>query len=93
MGIDVSIIRHYTKHMSKHRTHVYHTFEQFAASRVDLAEAKRTWKKHVEKHGSVPIIQECALCSGAEEKRLIKDGKWKAKRPSKRLRDDLKIEY
>jgi hypothetical protein len=36
-----------------------------------------TWKKHIEKHGHVPLILKCSTCSGKGFKNDIKHGKFK----------------
>ncbi len=44
---------------------------------------------HIEKHGNVPLILKCTVCSGKERALDIKHGAYTPKRPSKRLRDEL----
>ena len=50
----------------------------------------RRWNQHVEKHGNVPMIMKCDVCSGKEQKEDIKRGKYKESRPTKKERDELK---
>ena len=37
----------------------------------------RKWNRHIEKHGNVPYLIKCAVCSGQEMRHMIKTGKWK----------------
>ena len=71
-----------------HSARVYHTYEEFAASCTNERHARKVWKLHVEKHGNVPLILKCPVCSGEEQKMDIKLGKYRPKRPSKRFRDE-----
>lgn len=75
-----------------HVAHIYRTKEQFLAALVDTPRAQRwgqrVWKQHIEKHGNVPMVQKCSVCSGQERKDDIKHGSFKPKRPSKRIRDE-----
>ncbi len=48
----------------------------------------KKWKKHVEKHGNVPFVLDSSY--EQELKIDIKLGKYREKRPSKRLRDEMK---
>ncbi len=50
----------------------------------------KVWKRHTEKHGNVPLIMKCAVCSGTEWKEDIKRGRYKPARKSKVERDELK---
>ena len=50
----------------------------------------KVWKRHVEKHGNVPLIMKCSLCSGLDFKKGVKKGIYKAVRPSKPERDEMK---
>ena len=50
----------------------------------------KVWKRHIEKHGNVPLIQKCTICSGQEQKIDIKKGRWKPTRPTKNERDEAK---
>ena len=50
----------------------------------------KKWNQYIEKHGNVPFITQCAVCSGKEFKDDIKHGTWKVSRPSKVERDELK---
>lgn len=72
----------------RHRAVVYLSKEEFVAIWKSRRYGLRLWKEHVEKHGNVPIVQQCALCSGAYFREQIKRGKFNPKRPSKRLRDE-----
>lgn len=73
-----------------HPAHVYTTFEAYAATRTNLRKARRTWNRHVAKHGNVPLVVKCAICSGAEFRGDVKRGRYRPARPSKRLRDELR---
>jgi hypothetical protein len=37
----------------------------------------KVWKRHVEKHGNVPLVRQCSICSGKAYKRDIKKGVYK----------------
>lgn len=37
----------------------------------------RRWKNHVKKHGHVPLVLKCKICSGKERREDIKKGIWK----------------
>ncbi len=50
------------------------------------------WKQHIEKHGNVPLIIQCGVCSGREVKDAIKHGAYKPDRKSKTIRDEEKTE-
>lgn len=90
--------------MSKHHAHIFSTLESVLTYYVEpwkedgddlMAKeadkfARKVWKAHVQKHGNVPLIQKCAVCSGEEAKLDIKYGRFNPKRPSKRLRDEVK---
>lgn len=52
--------------------------------------ARRRWKRHIEKNGNVPMVLKCAVCSGTEFKNDIKHGRFSPRRPSKRLREEMK---
>jgi hypothetical protein len=89
-----------------HHTHVFTTLEAFVSHYADpwreggdeeMAKeadkfARKIWKRHVQKHGNVPLIRKCAVCSGEERRLDIKHGAFNPKRPSKRLRDEIKGE-
>lgn len=71
-----------------HPAHVFTTLEEFLKHCVgENKEDKHykkylrywtiVWKKHIEKHGHVPYVEKCAVCSGAERKEDIKKGRWK----------------
>jgi hypothetical protein len=75
-----------------HPAHVYTTLEHLLRDCVGPRETffpyqrsyeqvvrywTRVWNQHIEKHGNVPLIRKCSLCSGAEHKHDIKVGKWK----------------
>lgn len=51
----------------------------------------KIWKKHVDKHGNVPYIMKCAVCSGAEHKHDIKCGKFKVstREANKLLKEEI----
>jgi len=55
-----------------------------------IRQVNRLWKKHVEKHGNVPLVIKCRICSGAEFKDDLKAGRYKRKRPRKSVRDEIK---
>lgn len=76
--------------MSFHMTRVYYSFEQFASNQVNPKKARKAWKKHVEKHGDAPMIVKCSICSGEGQKKEIKLGMWKPKRPNKEERAELR---
>jgi hypothetical protein len=71
-----------------HAARVYLTYEEFAEDCVSEKYARKVWKAHIAKHGNVPMIVKCAICSGKEQKLDIKHGRYTPKRPSKRLRDE-----
>jgi len=71
-----------------HSAKTYNTYEEFRATCRTERYARRTWKLHIEKHGNVPLIRKCSICSGEERKMDIKHGSYRPKRPSKRLRDE-----
>lgn len=91
-----------------HRAHVVHTFEQYLdylttyrnvvppekyePTPQEMRRFKRTWKKHIEKNGNVPMILQCPICSGQELKEDIKRGKYVPRRKDKVLRDEEKGE-
>jgi hypothetical protein len=79
---------------NNHTGHQYNTLEEYLASRVQTEEAQRksriVWKKHVEKHGNVPLIEKCSICSGKAEKLDRKHGMRTEKRPTKSERDEEK---
>lgn len=70
-----------------HPAHIFNTIEELVAywcgdlegeARIKPERiARKIWKKHIEKHGNVPLIRKCTICSGAEHKMDIKLGKWK----------------
>ena len=70
---------------NNHRTRVYYTYEQFAAACTDERYARKVWKRHTERNGNVPLVQECSICSGAEERLEVKRGRGKPR--AKRRRD------
>jgi len=49
----------------------------------------KKWKRHIEKHGNVPYITKCGVCSGEHQRWEVKTGKWKPGRPSKIERDEM----
>lgn len=75
--------------MSKHRCRVYNNRESYVANFIgDKAQrrAMARWNAHIAKHGNVPLIEECSICSGREDRKMIKRGLMREKRPSRRLR-------
>ena len=74
-----------------HPAHVFTTFEQFLQNHMGDTTAEsspryyhkmlrfwtQVWNKHIEKHGNVPYIEKCNVCSGRERKEDIKKGRWK----------------
>lgn len=75
---------------SKHRAVVYYGLEDLLAVYVGFEEhARKMWKRHREKHGEVPLISKCPICSGREYKKLIKTGKFNEHRPTKSERDEI----
>lgn len=75
---------------NNHRAHVYYTLEEWLKDYPGHKRAKRIalWKKHIAKHGNVPLVIKCAICSGQEEKRNRKRGIWRMPRPVKSVRDE-----
>ena len=75
-----------------HHAHVYRTLECWLDAHIDTPKARRyaqkVWKLHVEKHGNVPIIRKCTICSGKEQKLDIKHGCWNPARPPRTVRDE-----
>lgn len=79
--------------MSNHRCSVYNNKESYVANFIgEKAQRKATarWNAHVAKHGNVPMIERCSTCSGHDERKMIKLGKMREKRPSKTLRDEAR---
>lgn len=60
---------------NSHHAHIYNTLEEYCASRVNTERCQRKararWKAHIEKHGNVPLIEKCQVCSGREEKEIV----------------------
>jgi hypothetical protein len=79
---------------NEHHAHVYNSFEEFSATFPDNEKSQRNchkiWKAHIEKHGNVPLVRKCSICSGKEQKDAIKCGAYKPSRPTKTERDELK---
>jgi hypothetical protein len=75
--------------MTHHCARIFTTFEAFLEEWLDYKIARIIWKNHVEKHGNVPLIQKCSICSGRELKIVRKLGKWKDNRPTKSERDEI----
>lgn len=77
-----------------HHAEVINSLEEYLTIWVQeervLRKARARWKQHVEKHGNVPMIRKCAVCSGEERKLDRKRGVWKDRRPSKWERDEMK---
>lgn len=75
-----------------HPAHVYNTLEEWVArfsdSPAGRRRAHRTWKQHVSKHGNVPKVVKCSVCSGKELRLDIKHGAYNVARPSRVLRDE-----
>lgn len=75
-----------------HRTRVHLNFDQYSSEWVNTTRAQRRakilWKRHVEKHGNVPMICQCSICSGADRKWEVKHGLWKPSRQVKSVRDE-----
>lgn len=75
-----------------HPAHIYRSLEEYTAIFIDTPagrrRASREWKAHIEKHGNVPMILKCAVCSGREQKMDIKVGRYNVARPNKVLRDE-----
>lgn len=87
---------------NSHHAHVYRTLESFlkyCAGPNDGSESfKRRvrswtakWNKYVEKHGNVPLIVKCNICSGKERKEEIKTGMFKVstRNEKKLLKEEL----
>ena len=76
---------------NNHHAHVYNNLEEWlAAVSLDPKSqrwGKRKWKRHVEKHGNVPLVLKCTVCSGKEHKLDIKHGAFNPTRPCKDERD------
>jgi hypothetical protein len=75
-----------------HPAEVHTTFKSFSEDMILYRKARIAWKNHLAKHGKSPMIIKCDVCSGREMKIDIKLGKWKAERPCKVIRDELRIE-
>jgi hypothetical protein len=82
--------------MPSHPARVYHSLNEFLTDYSDGREederyARMVWKKHIEKHGNVPLILKCSQCSGADHKFDIKSGKFKISTRSDQriIRDEL----
>jgi hypothetical protein len=71
-----------------HPAHIYNFLTEFLAdyagendgSQLYVRRVQRwtaVWNKHIQKHGNVPMIKKCAICSGAEFKDNIKRGRYK----------------
>lgn len=75
---------------NNHTAHVYRTLKEWIGSRTNEREARRTWKEHIARHGNVPIVLKCTICSGQYQKDEVKHGRFNPRRPSKRLRDEDK---
>lgn len=73
-----------------HHARIFTTWEAFRSQWTTERFARRMWNAHIEKHGNVPFILKCAVCSGKERALDIKHGAYTPKRPSKRLRDELR---
>ena len=85
-----------------HPARLYHTLEQLLGDMVgdmvgeDTEQAwrirhwTRIWKQHRARHGNVPLIIRCPICSGRAHVLDIKHGCWKLARPSKAERDEQK---
>lgn len=58
---------------------------------ASIREASILWKQHLDKHGNVPLIVQCGVCSGEEFRQDIKHGRYKPSRPNKAERDESKI--
>lgn len=78
--------------MTKHRTNIYNSLEEYLESIVDepryKRQAIRQWKQHIEKNGNVPMITKCSICSGEELRSLVKLGKYNLPRDEKLIRDE-----
>jgi hypothetical protein len=37
----------------------------------------KEWKRHVDKHGNVPLVRRCGICSGRAFKESVKRGEYK----------------
>lgn len=75
---------------NNHPAHIYNTFQEFFSDCYPDQKrlAAKIWKKHIEKHGNVPLILKCAVCSGEEHRVDIKLGKYKQSRKSRVERDE-----
>lgn len=80
-----------------HRAIAYHNLSQFLDAHVNTVSAQRRarieWKKHVTKHGNVPMVLQCPLCSGKEQRVDVKLGKYKLSRPTRQERDEIHARY
>lgn len=54
-----------------------------------LRRLQKAWKAHIEKHGNVPMVRKCGVCSGAEHKEDVKHGRFKPGRKTKTERDEV----
>lgn len=79
--------------MSTHRCNVYNNKESYVANFIgEKAQRKAIarWNAHIAKHGNVPMIEQCSICSGYADRKAIKQGVRREKRPSKTLRDEAR---
>lgn len=79
---------------NRHHAHLYHNLAEWLAALCDTPKVQKwgraQWKRHVEKHGNVPMIRKCSVCSGKGRKLDIKHGSFKPSRPTKGERDEEK---
>lgn len=92
-GIKVYTLKEYIEYCTEYfdrSSGLMKTMEDGAEKRNAIRRAKQTWKRHVEKHGNVPMVIKCAVCSGKEFKEDVKHGRYKLSRPTKTERDEQK---
>jgi hypothetical protein len=79
---------------NNHHAHVYRTWEEFSKVWIPKAQrwARRIWNEDVAKHGNVPYITKCSVCSGREQDHEVRrkyGNKRGFHRPTKVERDEL----
>ena len=81
-------------HMSAHSCRVFTTKEEYVSNFLRTTQSRRKaiarWNAHIARNGNVPMLIKCSICSGKETRIALKKGIIREKRPSKRLRDELK---
>ena len=83
-------LKQYLEHISRYWDCSLKVFVQYKLSDREMRRAIRLWKRHIEKRGNVPMVIQCAVCSGEELRQSIRHGQYTLPRPSKRLRDEAR---